>query len=346
MGNKSSKSVTITPEAADKDAPVAAEGAGKVEKIEDVDHKPQPNGDSPKETDEAELNSSVKRTYDTLKRIFTAGTGTLRKAATSSTEAAQAPTAETENEKDAEQEKVSQAVTPDESAGGDATATIASPATPDADKTIESAEVVTAASPTTETAELNESKTVSEAGESAKKKKKKFSFRAFSFNKKDKQKPDKKKDEKTNGEPEKVVEEVKEEATGILSAVEGAAAAVADAAKNGAAEVAEKVTEVKEAVKEALAENGHAEEVAAPAAVIEAPAPAVTKVEVPVVVENGAKENGLHENGHIENGQNGEAEPAKLNGDAEHTPEKSEGKIPEKAAALVSPPAPVEVTAE
>lgn len=41
MGNKSSKSVQITTEAA-KDT--VAEGTGKVEKIEDVDHKPKANG--------------------------------------------------------------------------------------------------------------------------------------------------------------------------------------------------------------------------------------------------------------------------------------------------------------
>lgn len=41
MGNKSSKSVQITTEAAKENV---AEGTGKVEKIEDVDHKPKANG--------------------------------------------------------------------------------------------------------------------------------------------------------------------------------------------------------------------------------------------------------------------------------------------------------------
>lgn len=59
MGNKSSKSVTITTDAAGKDAVIAAEGTGKVEKIEDVDHKPQANGESPKEVAEAVSHSFV-----------------------------------------------------------------------------------------------------------------------------------------------------------------------------------------------------------------------------------------------------------------------------------------------
>lgn len=41
MGNKSSKSVQITTEAAKE---TVAEGTGKLEKIEDVDHKPKANG--------------------------------------------------------------------------------------------------------------------------------------------------------------------------------------------------------------------------------------------------------------------------------------------------------------
>lgn len=43
MGNKSSKSVQITTEAGKE---TVAEGAGKLEKIEDVDHKPKVNGDT------------------------------------------------------------------------------------------------------------------------------------------------------------------------------------------------------------------------------------------------------------------------------------------------------------
>lgn len=120
--------------------------------------------------------------------------------ATTSTEIAGKSDENTENEKDAEQEK---SAAKDVAAAGDAVTATASPATPDADKTIESANET-----------LNESKATSETGDSAKKSKKdkvkkKFSFRAFSFSKKDKQKPDKKKEDKeTNGEPEKVVEEV------------------------------------------------------------------------------------------------------------------------------------------
>ncbi|XP_055295004.1 A-kinase anchor protein 200 [Sitodiplosis mosellana] len=208
MGKAQSKrSVDITTE--NKEGVAIADGeAGKVGKIEEVDQKPQLNGEANKDAD----------------------SGTAEKQEEKKDEGA-------ENEKDAATEKTEQPAAEAESKADDATAAVAAVETKEEEKPAENGEGTENAADTT-TGTLDESKDgVENAGDDAtstpvtdsakktkkeKSKKRFLSFRSFSFSKKDKTKP--KKEEAaaatTNGECEKVPEEGTEEATAAATAVE------------------------------------------------------------------------------------------------------------------------------
>ncbi|XP_055643355.1 A-kinase anchor protein 200-like isoform X2 [Toxorhynchites rutilus septentrionalis] len=179
MGKAQSKrSVDITTDPA-KDG-VVTEGAGKLEKIEDVDQlKPQVNGDAQHTEGEAEKKSGSETT---------------------------------ENEKDTNTEKEIK------EGAGDAVATVAA-SSPTTDKAAESSDSEPA-NKTLENGSndetLNDSKAAAEdSNKKPKKIKKKWSFRSISFSRKDKPKPTKKEkegEEKVNGDCEKVPEEPTEDA--------------------------------------------------------------------------------------------------------------------------------------
>jgi hypothetical protein len=234
MGKTQSKrSVDITTEVG-KDGVATEEGTGKMGKIEDVDQlKPQLNGDTNhKDTEDKD----IKVVKDDV-----------------------------ENEKDNVTEKEATPVV-ENGAGGDAEA----PKIEEKSDDVNTAEIVVEnGTPATETEEANATATtldeskVSEATEATaiesgdgaapadsnkkpkkEKTKKRWSFRSFSFSKKDKQKPEKKKNADdaaanetaaavTNGDCEKVVEEPAEEAAVVAEKSSEAVPADAAATANG-----------------------------------------------------------------------------------------------------------------
>lgn len=213
MGKAQSKrSVDITTEVS-KEGVAGEEGAGKVEKIEDVE-KPQSNGDANHK--EAEV-SLFEKEGTIICWCF--GIESIWFFLFIHIQGEEKGTAENENEKDKATEKdeqpAAEALPVENGAGEEASATEEKP-------TIE-LEKLTAESDNvndTTAVSLNESKEVVEGGDGdaatpstdkkkKEKSKKRFSFRSFSFSKKDKQKPKRSVGiATTNDECEKVLEEV------------------------------------------------------------------------------------------------------------------------------------------